>query len=222
MKAHKTVFVAAGLALAAVATCAQEDEPIPGVVGTGLDDNGQLLAAETIDPYWKLVSSPDDDFPGPDVLTLKPGFPVGPWLAEGPNSKWVAPQSDQGKGNEPGVYVYQLQFDLSGFDPETAKLVGQWTADDTGPEIVLNGESTGLKTSTGFNALGGDFEITSGFVAGVNTIDFKAENGGDAANPTGIRISLSGTANSLPVQKVKSIPGLFNTGVDDDGNLLEA
>ena len=70
MKAHKTLFVAAGLALAAVATSAQEDEPIPGVVGTGLDDNGELLAAETIDPHWKLVSSPDDDFLGPDVLTL--------------------------------------------------------------------------------------------------------------------------------------------------------
>ena len=117
------------------ATSAQEAE-IPGVVGTGVDDNGELLAAETIDPHWKLVSSPDDDFPGPDVLTLKPGFPVGPWVAEGPDSKWVAPQSDQGKGNAPGVYVYRLEFDLSGFDPETAKLVGQWTADDTGPEIV--------------------------------------------------------------------------------------
>ena len=222
MKRHKAILVAAGMVLAAVATSAQEAEPIPSVFGTGVDDNGELLAAETIDPHWKLVSSPDDDFPGPDVLTLKPGFPVGPWVAEGPDSKWVAPQSDQGKGNAPGVYVYRLEFDLSGFDPETAKLVGQWTADDTGPEIVLNGESTGLKTSTGFNALGGDFEITSGFVAGVNTIDFKAENGGDAANPTGIRITLSGTATPLPVQKVKSIPGLFNTGVDDDGNLLEA
>ena len=91
MKIHKTILVAAGLALAAIATSAQEAEPIPGVVGTGVDDNGELLAAETIDPHWKLVSSPDDDFPGPDVLTLKPGFPVGPWLAEGPDSKWVAP-----------------------------------------------------------------------------------------------------------------------------------
>ncbi|MEO1863896.1 MAG: hypothetical protein ABGY13_12510, partial [Verrucomicrobiia bacterium] len=76
---HKTVLFAAGLALATVATSAQEAELIPSVFGTGVDDNGELLAAETIDPHWKLVSSPDDDFPGPDVLTLKPGFPVGPW-----------------------------------------------------------------------------------------------------------------------------------------------
>ena len=102
MKIHKTILVAAGLALAAVATSAQEAEPIPSVFCTGVDDNGELLAAETIDPHWKLVSSPDDDFPGPDVLTLKPGFPVGPWMAEGPDSKWVAPQSDQGKGNRAG------------------------------------------------------------------------------------------------------------------------
>jgi len=101
MKRHKAILVAAGLVLAAVATSAQEAEPIPSVFGTGVDDNSELLAAETIDPHWKLVSSPDDDFPGPDVLTLKPGFPVGPWVAEGPDSKWVAPQSDQGKGNAP-------------------------------------------------------------------------------------------------------------------------
>ncbi len=38
------------------------------------------------------------------------------------------------------------------------------------------------------------FVISSGFVAGENTMDFIVNNGGSSRNPTGLRVDLSGTA----------------------------
>ena len=40
--------------------------------------------------------------------------------------------------------------------------------------------------------------INTGFIAGVNTLDFVVNNGGPGINPTGVRVELSGTANRQP------------------------
>ena len=40
-------------------------------------------------------------------------------------------------------YTYRTTFNLSGFDPTTASLTGQWAADNEGPNVLLNGISTG-------------------------------------------------------------------------------
>ena len=42
-----------------------------------------------------------------------------------------------------GDYVYRTTFDLTGFDPNSAVLTGQWAVDDTGV-LKLNGDSTGV------------------------------------------------------------------------------
>src|SRR5215475_13726639 len=91
--------------------------PIPKLFNTGVGDDGKLLPASTIDSHYKLTTSDDPDSPGPNTSTLKPGFPVGPWLEEGPNSRWIAPKADQSGGNAPGNYTYTTTFDLTGLDP---------------------------------------------------------------------------------------------------------
>ena len=170
--------------------------PISTLYSTGVDDGGKLLAAQASDPHYRLIQVPDPtDATAPGLetnapaYTLKAGFPVGPWIAEGPNSRWIAPQADQSGGNVPGSYIYRTKFDLTGLDPATAQVSGRWTSDNGGFDILLNGASLGISQGGDFAGFY-SFEITSGFVAGENTLDFVVSNAGDAINPTGLRVEI--------------------------------
>lgn len=132
-----------GLALG-VGAVSLQGAPIPGLFNTGVDDTGVPLANATKDPHYKLIESADLEYPGPDVFTLEPGFPVGPWMAEGPASRWIAPRARQGTGSAPGNYIVRTTFDLTGFDPAKAKITGKWTSDNFGLDILLNDVSLGL------------------------------------------------------------------------------
>src|SRR5207253_10283787 len=86
-------------------------------------------------------------------------------------------------------YDYQTTFDLTGFDPATVRLVGNWAVDDSGTDIKINGASSGVKNTAAFSIYS-PFVITSGFKTGLNTIDFIVNNGdnGNPTNPTGLRV----------------------------------
>jgi hypothetical protein len=168
---------------------------IPNLFNTGVDAVGAPLANDTVDPHYTLIESPDAAYPGPTVRTLKPGFPVGPWFAEGPNSRWVAPQGDQNAGNAPGRYVYRTTFDLTGYDAGKAVIYGKWAADNSGVDIVVNGLNWGIANNTGFGSFGPEFIIDGAmgaFIPGTNTLDFLVNNAGDANNPTGLRVEMTG------------------------------
>jgi Immunoglobulin I-set domain/Protein of unknown function (DUF642) len=187
---------------------------VPGIFGTGVGADGNLLDAGATDTYYKMTTSPDTDFPGPDALVLNDAWPVaaGVWVfPEGPDSKWIAPQADQSTGNAPGDYVYETTFDLTGVDVSKVQLVGQWAVDNSGTDIVLNGKSTGF-TSSGFNAFS-PFTITTNLVAGKNTMDFKVNNAGTSANPTGIRVDLKGILTTAAPAEVKLQVGLKGSSV---------
>ncbi len=191
-------------------------EPIPGLFNTGLDAGAALLEGNgQVDGHYQLVESPDDGFPGPEAVSLNPGFPVGPWLEEGPDSRWIAPSASQNIGNAPGFYTYRTTFDLSAFDISTVRITGRWATDDGGRDIIVNGVSTNLSAGGFTNWT--DFELTQDFVQGTNTLEFVLENGGEAANPTGLRVEMSGEGEFLTEA---NIPGLFSTGLGEDGNLL--
>ena len=169
--------------------------PIPRLFNTGVDDGGNLLSNNVVDPHYAMTASADPDFPGPNALTLLPGFPVGPWIAEGPNSRWIAPQADQSSGNQPGIYTFKTTFDLTGFDPATARISGQLATDNGLEAVRLNGtDLTGI-TSAGF-ATFTSFAIPLGspFVPGTNTLEFDVRNAGATVNPAGFRVEMSGIA----------------------------
>ncbi|HNQ88878.1 MAG TPA: lamin tail domain-containing protein [Verrucomicrobiota bacterium] len=172
-------------------------EVIPGLFATGVDGSGGLLSAGSVDPHYTLIASPDAGAPGPDAYVVQPGFPIPPWAANGPRSQWIGPQADQSTGSAPGDYVYRLVFNLDGLVPETASIEGQWSSDNVGPDIRLNGVSTGQPNDGNFGVFGRSFRLTSGFVAGVNTLDFVVNNAGTGVNPTGLRVELAGTAEVL-------------------------
>lgn len=183
-----------GVCLAGVVLAAFElaGAPIPKLYSTGVRDDGTLLGNSEKDPHYILMESADPDYAGPDLFTLVPGFPVGPWLAEGPSSRWIAPRPQQGIGNLEGTYVIRTTFDLTGFDPGKARITGKWAVDNSGVDIVLNGTGLGLANTAGFGGFT-DFVIESGFQEGVNTLEFIMENAPSGVNPMGLRVELRGT-----------------------------
>ena len=87
-------------------------------------------------------------------------------------------------------------FDLTGLVPGSAMITGRRATDNSGT-MFLNGVNTG-NTVSGFTAFT-TFSINSGFVAGVNTLEFIVLNlAGTVGNPTGLRVELSGTADVVP------------------------
>jgi hypothetical protein len=197
-----TMLLAANLAAA----------PIPGLYSTGVNDAGALLEPGEIDPHYTITASADPEAgPGPEAYTLQPGYPVGPWFEEGPNSRWIAPQADQNQGddgageNEPGTYTYQTSFDLTGLDPATAEISGLIGTDDSLVAVRLNGTALTGIASSGFTTLN-EFAIPRGsvFVDGENILEFDISNGGAARNPTGFRVEMSGRATGS-----NEAPGIF-------------
>ena len=175
-----------------------QNGPIPGIYNTGVDNNNVLLAAGAVDPHYQLIASADSSYPGPNSWVVNDGYPMPPWLTNGPSSKWIAPRNAQNIGNLPGNYTYRLTFNLTGLQPNAAVINGNWALDNSGVDILLNGVSTGQSNTNGFGVFSA-FMITNGFLGGTNTLDFVVNNAGSTTNPTGLRVELSGvTAQAFP------------------------
>ncbi len=189
--------------------------PVPGIYGTGLGATGALLGDNEVDPHYTLVASADPGWPGPEAITVNAVWPIqaGVWALNGPNSRWISAQADQSAavGNSVGDYTYRTTFDLTGVDPAKFQLVGGWASDNVGLGIVLNGTSTGLQNTAQFPSLT-PFTLTTGFVAGVNTLEFIVNNAPDPNNPeapgpTGLRVDLKGylTTGTTPSKPTLTI-----------------
>ena len=111
-----------------------------------------------------------------------------------------------------GLFTYQTTFDLSGLDHTTASILGRWATDDQGIDILINGTATG-NTSASFGVFT-DFTINSGFIAGVNTLDFVVTNG---HGPTGLRVEIT-NANAVALDEPYALAllglGLLGLGIN--------
>jgi hypothetical protein len=68
--------------------------------------------------------------------------------------------------------------------------------DNSGTALLLNGSSTGNTappSGNGFSQLT-PFSISSGFVSGINTLDFIVENNWPGPTPSGLQVEMTGTA----------------------------
>jgi len=175
---------------------------IPDLYNTGVDDSGNPLAEDAVDPHYTLVE-PSNIVGDAYVTTSAGGFPVGPWLGDNALSTWLTPATNaNGPGNGDGSpsYWYETSFDLTGLDESTALIQGKWSSDNNGLDILLNGQSTGFTNPLQF-ADWSVFTLSADaghpFVAGVNTLQFVIQNGGGEENPdgpTGVRVEMEGRA----------------------------
>lgn len=190
-----------------------EDRLAPAVLtslfNTGVDDLGNALADGAADPHYSITAAPSPVTPGAASVVLQNGFPFdGHWLPDGGLSKWIAPHANEndfsgGVSESPGNYVYETTFDLTGFDPFTASISGQYNADNTLVQVLLNGVDAGVPAGTSTDYFGfHSFSISAGFQEGVNTLEFVVHNlpqvdhPNNLHNPSGLRVEMTGTAAS--------------------------
>jgi PEP-CTERM motif len=174
---------------------------------TGVDAGGNVLADGVTDTNYSLSLAADGSTYA-RAKTSASGFPVLPdaWLLDNKISRWIMPSgSYPGTPVKDGEYDYKTTFDLTGFNPATAQIVGQWASDNEGLDILINGISTGntipISNGDAFH-LYHPFSITSGFKEGLNTLTFRVYNDG---NVTGVRVEGTATATATAVPEPASM-----------------
>ena len=161
---------------------------ITGLFNTGADASNLALTGGNgvVDTHYQILSSTSPGYAGNQAVT----YFNAAYAANDANSRWISLSANGNPGSN--TTVYRTTFDLTGFDPLTALITGNWGTDNAG-SIFLNGVDSGL-SSTGFGSLLG-FSLNSGFVAGVNTLDFEVR---DFGQPTALRVDdLAGTVSLL-------------------------
>jgi hypothetical protein len=175
---------------AAVVPCITIAAPI-AVHSTGVNGSDVLVAAGGQASFWTLATEPAG---ASEAIGGNPfRYHNGAYFADTATAAWVAPTAS-GNAGVGGFYTYQLAFDLTGLDPATASISGIYGTDNDG-SISLNGNAP--VATTVFAAFGATtaFSLTSGFVAGLNTINVRMNNGGD---PTAFFVQFnSATASAL-------------------------
>lgn len=180
--AMKQFGAVAATAIALVLSAASANAaPITGLFATGVDGAGAALGGGATDTHYSILAPSQQGV----VINIIPGT----WVANNASRRWIWQDV---LGQPVNVTrTFRTTFDLTGLDETTALLSGQWAADNTGLDIFINGASTG-NSCGGFEVLC-NFNIASGFVAGINTLDFQVR---DVGGISGLLVSsLSGTAD---------------------------
>ncbi len=177
--------------LAAPATAA----PITTLFSTGLDSNGNPLAAGAADLDYIILETGD-----PTMVMTNTNY----YLPNDAGSQWI---SETAEGRETYMTrTYQTTFDLTGFDHTSASITGWWAVDNFGDDLLINGISTGYTLP---DYLYSNFQtqhaltIASGFQPGINTLEFVVR---DVGVRTGLRTYLTGTATPTVVGGVTTVP----------------
>jgi hypothetical protein len=180
-----------------------------GIAGS----SGQDLNYEVISDPGGVVDIPATVVAGGAPTTWAGTDPDCGWIGLWSNLHWGQPGSVI---NDPtGWYDFQTTFDLSGFNPATVSISGSWAADNYG-YIELNGTPTGVTFGTdiwSFETLQA-FEITTGFVPGLNRLDFMVYNiapgttSDSCGDPVGLVADMSGQGSLLPEPASLGLCGL--------------
>ena len=170
------------------------ETPIPTLFSTGLSDARQPLPPGARDPHYTVLASAHAIAPPPPAPALViEGHPA--WMANDTASRWLGPVNPGTANVAAGNYRYRTEFDLSAFAPDSARLQIRAAADNRLTSVLLNGRSIGMGFE-GFAGLSPAFGVSTGFVAGTNTLEFLWANDTSSPNPGGFRAVLQGTARS--------------------------
>lgn len=183
--------LAGGVALVSVGSISAAQAATFTVYNTGLGNTG------TTDANWSIVSAPNRSLLGnPIIFSSIPSW----WVANSATSQWIGPSNgvDGTKKDPSGTYIYRTTFDLTGFNAATATLVFRATSNNKTTEVKLNGNTVNFIPSVqGARTFSAPFRMNSGFVNGLNTLEFTISN--LASTPSGLRVEfLRSTAAAVP------------------------
>jgi hypothetical protein len=197
------------IALLSAAQTAVLAVPIANLYNTGLDSLGNYQPTSAPDGNYTVIASPTGPFI--PVAVDDTNYPIPPWVANNPTtSRWIGTSQLYSDGLL-GNYTYRTSFSLpANAILSSVTISGQWAADNSGLDILVNGNSSG-NVAVGFTSLA-PFSLTSGFQIGLNTVDFIVLNQG---GPTGLRVDkIDGRYNLVPE------PATFLLGMISLGGLL--
>ena len=206
----------AGILPAALCLCslqAHAQVTVPTFFSTGVNSAGVPLTGGAADTHYTLTV-PAGSAGGPAPVDIdNPGQFA--WDGNTATSRWISPSTAGGSGAV-GNYVYTTTFNLTGFDPTTARITGSISADDQAT-ILLNGTQVGASPAGGYQFFT-PVSITTGFQSGINTLTFNVNNSGGV---TGLQFNATATASatSTAVPEPGSIALLVGLGVTGAGFL---
>jgi hypothetical protein len=148
--------------------------PILDLFNTGVAASGVLLVGGdgTVDPHYDVVSGPGIPPGGSDAVTY---FNTA-YLPDGPNSRWISSSATGFPGR--GDFVFETTFTLDPlFDPAGTSIQVRCGTDNLLNGVTLNGSPV-AGDCDGFTAFAPPFNITSGFIAGTNTLQFSVNDFG--------------------------------------------
>jgi hypothetical protein len=189
-----TTLLSRALCAFALAPVSLVAATIPGLFNSGVGANGVALAPGSADPHYLLTVAAE----GPINVGAVVMQNHTAWLANSPASTWIGVTTSGLANVAVGNYYFRTTFDLTGLEPSTARISFQVAVDNDLPDVFLNGNPTGLSFS-GFGSFSSPMVLSSGFVDGVNTLEFRSSNGGTTPNPGGFRVEIiSATADVQP------------------------
>ena len=169
-------------ALIAAAPALAGAQGVTGLFNTGVSAGGTKLNVGDTDPHYTVLENA-----GAQAIVTNNGAYV-----QDATSAYIWQTASGSPGNV--TRTFRTTFMIgAGYDPLTAVLSGQWSTDNAGLDILINGLSTG-NTSPSFSSFT-NFSISSGFLAGMNTLDFVVQDVG-APGALDVR-NLTGTASLL-------------------------
>ncbi|RYG47330.1 PEP-CTERM sorting domain-containing protein [bacterium] len=188
MRNMRTVMALGLIAVGAIANA----DPI-SVYSTGFGlPTGASDSNWTIDGTFAKVSDAHSAWTGGNAI-----------LAAG-NAKWINVAGSSSTEEPASIDAFSTSFDLSGYDPATASLTVWWSSDN-GSKLYLNGnlvdDIPGIDNGVQSYQTNKSVTITSGFLAGLNTLTFDVTNGDDGIpqqGPIGLIADVSGTVNAVP------------------------
>ena len=174
-------------ALGSVNSEAATQITVPGLFNTGVNGSGIVLPQQSLEQHYSVSGAAGIAYIVPPVYEPNLGWA---WLPAPAGSAWIGPNSTTNTASpDPvGVYHYALQFDLTGYNPADVRISGSWMTDNTG-EMFLNGVSTGFTTNPESYKHLTAFDLASGFVTGVNTLEFRVLNEFVGPNPSGLCVA---------------------------------
>ncbi len=172
---------------------------------TGVDDLGHTLSLGQLDPHYTVVSSGNQA-----VKSQKyNGSGANNWVPDTSTSGWIWVNQN---GTPAGNHTFRTTFDLSGFDPLTAIIEGTMAVDNA-VTIFLNGVSTGYSLPVSVSSYNSrhSFSISSGFISGLNTLDFVTFDNGFIG---GLQVDLTlAQAEAVPEPSIIALMGLGLAGI---------
>ena len=146
-------------------------QTISGLFNTGVNDSGQNLIDGVADPHYSIVIGTNST----PAITRPPGTGWQPPTTFG---KWITVP--------PGVPIaptmtYRMSFVLGTCDPATVRIEGRYAAFNAASISVNGGPLEDPTATPGYLAFS-NFLLTTGFKAGLNTIDFVVTGNAAAGN----------------------------------------